>query len=85
MHARLSVGMYGMWLKETDDAENLAWLDHVISLLEPRSVGHYVGECDLFRRGRARRCFGSRQWSQLEGVTSRYDPDNVFAGFPDNA
>lgn len=73
---------YATWTDARDDDANRRWFDQVVALLEPGAAGHYVGEADLNRPGRAERCFRTADWQRLEELRRRWDPERVFAGFP---
>jgi FAD/FMN-containing dehydrogenase len=81
MKGRLFVGCYARWQTNAEDAANITWVDDLMRSLEPDAVGHYLGEMDL-ERWHPSRAYAPEQWSRLEALRARLDPDGLFHGFP---
>jgi FAD/FMN-containing dehydrogenase len=79
----IHLGCYAMWADRTADEANLAWLRALVAAAEPSATGHYVAEADLpADPERARRSFTPAAWERLRSLRARYDPDGVFAAYP---
>ncbi len=75
------VGIYGIGDDPGDDPFNSQWVANVREILEPNSLGLYVGEADLSIPGRARKCYSPEGWAKLSAIKKKYDPDDLFAWF----
>jgi FAD/FMN-containing dehydrogenase len=75
------LGAYGFWNAASDDARNVSWIDDVLSAGAAFSRGHYVGEMDVRKPGRASSCFSPEAWRKLARLRERYDPAGVFHSF----
>lgn len=73
---------YAAWESPADDAINRDWHARAAAELEAIACGHYVGEADLDRAGRAEGCYSPDVWRRLREVRASYDPDGLFCGFP---
>jgi FAD/FMN-containing dehydrogenase len=74
---------YAVWEDRAADAANRQWMSRMVGPLELLSTGHFLGETDLHRPGRAARSFSQGNWERLTALRSRWDPDRVFHGFPE--
>ena len=82
MRAKLYGGPWTMWSDPSDDAANLAWHARCVDLLEPRCLGHYVGESDTVGRPDfAERAFSPASWKRLAELRRTHDPEGVFFSF----
>ena len=82
MSARTFLACYAMWDDPSDDDANLAWLPSAMAGVEGGATGHYVAEADLQAgEPRAARSFAESNWHRLRDITSRLDPDGVFATY----
>jgi len=75
------VGIYGIGDAPEDDRYNQEWVANMRLLLEPNSLGLYVGEADLSIPGRARKCYTPEAWARLSEIKKKWDPDDLFAWF----
>ena len=76
------VGVYGIGDEPSDLPYNRRWVADIRALLEPNSLGLYVGEADLEAfPGRAAQCYSPESWARLREIKQKYDPDNLFAWF----
>jgi len=81
---RLSASLYAVWDDPACATVNLAWLRETVCALEPLTAGSYAGEADLVGRpGAAAGCYRPAAWRRLHAVRERYDPDRLFAGYPE--
>ena len=84
MSARVYGGPWTMWTEPPDDASNVEWHLECVDLLNPLSVGHYVGESDTVRKPEfAEGAYSADHWTKLANLRRRYDPDGVFFGYSD--
>lgn len=76
------VGLYGIG-DHRDDAPFIQdWVANMRSLIEPQSLGLYIGEADLdIAPGRAAKAYSPESWAKLRELKQKYDPDNLFAWF----
>lgn len=80
---RMRLGCYAMWTDRASDAANLSWLHALVAAAEPYAAGRYVAEADLAAApARARHSFTPSAWERLRALRERYDPDEVFSGYP---
>lgn len=80
--ASTHVGVYSVWNDAAQDAANQAWGRTAIASLEPLTVGHYAGTADLtIAPDRAKRCFSPSAWDKLGRLKRKYDPDDVFFSY----
>jgi hypothetical protein len=75
------VGVYGIGDEEADVPINREWVARMRGLLEPNSLGLYVGEADLEIPGRASKCYSPESWAKLREIKKKYDPEDLFAWF----
>jgi len=82
MVARTYGGLWTTWERPEDDAASDAWHRGALSLLEPFTDGHYLGETDIVEDPtRAERAFSPESWRRLQELRRKLDPDGVFHGF----
>ena len=80
---RIRLGCYAMWPDRSADGANLSWLRGLIAAAEPQAAGRYVAEADLAAGPhRARRSFTPAAWGRFQDLRARYDPEGVFATYP---
>ena len=76
------VGSYGICDDPADLPATRQWVTNLSSLLEPDSVGLYVGESDLEAApNRAAQCYSPEAWAKLGEIKRKYDPGNLFFWF----
>lgn len=79
MPGSVFAGVYGIWQDPSQDATNQQWVRQAGKLLDPITVGHYIGETDLTAdTNRARQCFAPPNWQRLQQIRKKYDPDGLF-------
>lgn len=84
MRAKVYGGPWTMWSDPSDDAANLDWHARCVDLLEPLSVGHYVGESDTVGHPEfAERAFSAANWERLAELRRKYDQGGVFFSYAD--
>jgi len=84
MSARVYGGPWTMWTEPSGDSSNVEWHLKCVELLQPLSVGHYIGESDTVRNPEfAQKAYSVGNWRKLEKLRKRYDPDGVFYGYTD--
>ena len=82
MTGRAYCGLWTMWSDAAGDIANCRWHDRMMPILEPFTIGHYLGETDIVEDpGRAANCFAKSQWQQLGKIRSELDPKGLFQGF----
>ncbi|MCB8883850.1 FAD-binding oxidoreductase [Acidisoma cellulosilytica] len=75
-------GPWTMWDSADQDAENLAWHEECVALLQPSVVAHYVGETNIVGHpDYAEQSFGPGVWQRLQDLRQMHDPDGLFFGF----
>ena len=75
-------GLWTMWSDSDDDIANCRWHDQMMSILQPFTIGHYLGETDIVEdRSRAAKCFAKSHWEHLQELCSELDPKRLFQGF----
>jgi len=78
----MEVGVYGFWDDPAQDQAGRAWVRSVMEVVEPFSVGGYIGETDLsVSPERARKCFSPQAWTQLGAIRKKYDPEQLFHSY----
>jgi FAD/FMN-containing dehydrogenase len=75
---------YGIWSDEAEDDRNRAWHRRLVESVAPMTVGRYVAEADLTAVGAARTAFAPPAWERLHALKRRWDPDDLFPGFPES-
>ncbi|UOY02260.1 FAD-binding oxidoreductase [Blastococcus sp. PRF04-17] len=84
MDARTLVLPYVVWEDPADDAANRSWLGEIAGRLERHSSGHFLSEVDLtVAPDRLARSFSAESWSRLQELRRRYDPEQLFHGYPE--
>ncbi len=79
---RTLVLVLGAWEKPSDDGANISWFKRTSSVLDSVSIGHYINQCHFpLSKDRPNRCFSPENWSRLEKLRARYDPEEVFTYF----
>lgn len=77
--APLFINFSTMWQEPQADAENQAWLDRAVALLDPLTTGSYINESDFLRRPERNRLYMKPDhWKRIETLRQRYDPLGVF-------
>ena len=77
------VGAYTVWDDESEDDRNFNWLSKTRSALHPFSKGQYINEVDAFANpGAPQQCFSSSAWARLNETRRRFDPSELFYGWP---
>lgn len=77
------VATYAVWPDPAGDDANRAWHREALGIGDDLAAGFYLGETDAGADpSRARRAFTPATWARLAEVRRRYDPDEVFPGFP---
>jgi FAD/FMN-containing dehydrogenase len=75
---RLHLGCYAMWEDRAADQANLAWLRDLVAAAERPAADARLPS----GTARAERSFTPAAWERLQSLRARYDPDGVFAGYP---
>lgn len=78
MPAPTFIACYAAWERADHDEANRDWHRRAVAELEPLASGHYVGEADLNRAGRAERCYTAETWRRLQEIRRTYDPEGLF-------
>lgn len=79
----IAAGIYGLWSDPADDARHIDWVAQANEALAPFRAGRYVGEAALTTEpDRAAQCFTRGALDRIEQLRQRYDPSNLFGGFP---
>ena len=82
MSSQNLVGIYGIGDHPDDVRFNKDWVAKLRTLIEPNSLGLYIGEADLdVAPGRAAKAYSPESWAKLRELKQKYDPDNLFAWF----
>ncbi len=82
MISNIYSGLWSMWDKPEHDEENHQWHDQALKLIEPFTMGYYIGETDIIKHpDHAKKAFSPENWARLEEVRRKYDPDNLFYRF----
>lgn len=82
MFASTYVHVHSIWNDAAQDAANQAWVRDTTLSLDPHKVGHYVGEADLtIAPDRAKSCFSPSAWKKLIQLKRKYDPNNMFFSY----
>jgi FAD/FMN-containing dehydrogenase len=82
MSAKVYGGPWTQWTDPAGDDANIAWHSGCVDLLEPLSVGHYIGESDTVGHPEfAERSFSPSSWKKLAELRAKYDPEGVFFSF----
>jgi hypothetical protein len=82
MPGSLFAGVYGIRQDASQDEANQQWVRQTSKLLEPITVGHYIGETDLpADLNRARQSFAPSNWQRLQQLKKKYDPDDAFFSY----
>ncbi len=82
MTGKLYGGPWTMWDDAADDAENTAWHNELMRVLEPFVAGHYVSETDTVTHPEyLQRSYSPENWRRLAELREKHDPDGVFFGF----
>jgi FAD/FMN-containing dehydrogenase len=82
MTARSTLLCYAVWDDPEQDQANRAWHRNLVSALEPRIAGYYIGESDAaLTPALAERAFSPASWRRLQTLGRRYDPEGLFCGF----
>jgi FAD/FMN-containing dehydrogenase len=79
MEGNVYVAAYTIWTDEADDEQMRDWVTERFVALEPLSVGQYLGDADLTRR--PGKFMADANFSRLEALRDRYDPDRRFVGY----
>ncbi len=78
--AAFNVSVMASWEDESVDDEHIAWARDTASAIEPWSLGggyaNYMQADEPIERVRA--AFGPENFTRLQALKSRYDPDNVL-------
>ena len=83
MRRRTFLAPYCLWMDESEDGQNLAWMKRTQEILAPLSVGHFISEADLEASPeRSERSFSQASWQKIRAVKEKYDPHGVFHTFP---
>jgi FAD/FMN-containing dehydrogenase len=76
---RLFVTMAIRWNEPAADAENHAWLDAAVRMVDPITVASYINESDFMRRPERKRLYmPAEHWQRLAEIRNRYDPHGLF-------
>ncbi|RAJ61831.1 FAD/FMN-containing dehydrogenase [Streptomyces sp. Amel2xB2] len=75
---------FAIWDDPAADEAGIRWLRAGMDALDPHGTGsHYVGEADLTAGpARSRRSYAPADWERLRHVRERWDPTDLFHGFP---
>lgn len=78
------VACYAVWERPGEDRVAKSWYADALQALEPRALGHYIGETDLEAHPeRAGRSYSPAAWERLQALRRRLDPSGRFFGFYD--
>ena len=79
----IAAGIYGVWDDPADDARHIDWVTQANEALAPFRAGRYIGEAALATApGRVEQCFTPGALRRIEDLRAKYDPENLFGGFP---
>jgi hypothetical protein len=79
----IAAGIYALWDDPADDARHIDWVARTNEALAPFRAGRYVGEAALTTEpGRVEQCFTPGALKRIEELRAKYDPENLFGGFP---
>ncbi len=77
-------GIWSIWKEAKDDANNIKWHNETMSILQPFTYLHYIGETDIVQDpSRVKQSYTPEKWKRLEEIREKYDPDHLFSGFFD--
>ena len=80
---RTYVGVYSVWDDANADKDNLNWLDHMATILQPYAKGHYINETNVAEhQERAKNSFSASAWNQLRNLRQDLDPHSVLHDLP---
>jgi FAD/FMN-containing dehydrogenase len=79
LQSEIYCASYVVWTEESDDARCRAWLADRMTELEPVTAGQYLGDSDFTTRGV--RFTSDANWTRLQAIRSRWDPDDLFTGY----
>lgn len=84
MTGNLYGGPWTMWDSPDRDAENIAWHEKCVRLLEPHIAGHYIAESDTVAHPEyVRKSYTPAAWERLTGLRRKHDPGGLFFNFSD--
>lgn len=76
------VGVYGHGNDAAQDAATKAWVRSTFASVDPLKVGYYIGDTDLsVSPDRAKQCFSPSAWDKLIRLKRKYDPDDMFFSY----
>jgi FAD/FMN-containing dehydrogenase len=79
MSGNLVGGCWAIWNNSADDSKNLAWHADIAAKFSPFVNQHYIGESNIVRYSdMAKGCYGDEQWTKLEALRTKYDPQGIF-------
>ena len=79
LQSEIYLAAYTCWDDESDDERCRAWLDDVMTDLEPVTVGQYLGDSDLSHR--QVQFMSDENWARLQEIRAERDPDGLFVGY----
>lgn len=83
MRHRTFLAPHCLWMDESEDGQNLAWMKRTQEILAALSVGHFTSEADLEASPeRSERSFSQASWQKIKAAKEKYDPHGVFHTFP---
>ena len=82
IHGKLFVGIYSIGNTPEQGETAIGWLRSTADALSPFAEGRYINEVDVEREAaKVESCFAREDWTRLQAVRQKYDPDRVFQGF----
>jgi FAD/FMN-containing dehydrogenase len=82
IHGKLYVGIYSIGSTPEVGESAIGWLRDTSDALAPYASGRYINEVDVEREAaKVESCFAREDWTRLQAVRKKYDPDGVFHGF----
>ena len=81
IHGKLYIGIYSIGSTPESGESAIGWLRETSDALAPFASGRYINEVDVEREAaKVESCFAKEDWTRLQAVRQKYDPEGVFQG-----